>query len=77
MMNDINKYIGGQYLLKVVYEVVDNRDVFFVSLLYSFNTDSTTLDILREKSVSIILSNTAWKVSKLGIFLACTFPHSD
>ena len=59
MMNDINKYIGGQYLLKVVYEVVDNRDVFFVSLLYNFNTDSTTLDILREKSVSIILSNTA------------------
>ena len=58
MMNDINKYIGGQYLLKVVYEVVDNRDVFFVSLLYNFNTDSTTLDILREKSVSIILSNT-------------------
>ena len=46
MMNDINKYIGGQYLLKVVYEVVDNRDVFFVSLLYNFNTDSTTLDIL-------------------------------
>ena len=59
MMNDINKYIGGQYLLKVVYELVDNRDVFFVSLLYNFNTDSTTLDILREKSVSIILSNTA------------------
>ena len=58
-MNDINKYIGGQYLLKVVYELVDNRDVFFVSLLYNFNTDSTTLDILREKSVSIILSNTA------------------
>ena len=59
MMNDINKYVGGQYLLKVVYEVVDNRDVFFVSLLYNFNTDSTTLDILCEKSVSIILSNTA------------------